>query len=279
MRSCATPDAHRPGGRSPAPRRASSRSRRASPSRGPRGWRASRTPSSPAMAADPLTASVHFEATPETGVGSSSTRAVAEHELVAGHDARTAQAPSQQPRAVAGAEVDRQPGPVDRAQLEVTSRHRGLAHHDVATVAAPDDDRACRGELQMRGGHRPRRAPPQPRSPDPRDVGHENTQLVGRPRTQRAAETMLERVDAEIALDAARPQQGDGPLAIAIRGAHHDRDAPPPRRLRQPPPGQQLSRRATGAARRRRGRRPARRQPAHAHARAAARAADRRARR
>ena len=46
-------------------RRASSRSRRSSPSCGPPACSASRTPSSPAMAAEPLTASVHIEATPE----------------------------------------------------------------------------------------------------------------------------------------------------------------------------------------------------------------------
>src|SRR5919206_135349 len=36
-----------------------------SPSCGPRGWRASRTPSSPAMAGEPLSASVHVDAQPE----------------------------------------------------------------------------------------------------------------------------------------------------------------------------------------------------------------------
>ena len=46
-------------------RRGSSRSRRSSPSCGPRACSASRTPSSPAMAAEPLTASVHIEAPPE----------------------------------------------------------------------------------------------------------------------------------------------------------------------------------------------------------------------
>ena len=67
-------------------------------------------------------------------------------------------APSHEPRAVARAEVHRQPRAVERAQLEVMARDRRLGHDDVAAAAAPDDDRPRGRELHAAPRRRAARA-------------------------------------------------------------------------------------------------------------------------
>jgi hypothetical protein len=115
----------------------------------------------------------------------------------------------------------------------VVARDRRLCHDDIAAAAAPYDDGPVGRKLDPCGGCAAGRAPARPRPPLARDVGDQHPQLGERSRGQDAVEAVLEGLDAQIALDAARPQQVDGPLAIAVGGAHHGRDAPPLDRLRQ----------------------------------------------
>ena len=160
-------------------------------------------------------------------------RAVAEEELVAGRHARAADAPPHEPVPLLDPRSTASHAPSSARSSRCWRETVGWGMttsqprlRPTTIVPAAGSARGARGRVRDR-------APARPRPPLARHVGDQHAQLGERPRAQHAPQAVLEGVDAQVALDAARPQQGDGPLAIAVGGAHHVRDAPPRGRSRQ----------------------------------------------